>query len=186
MANTMLRMIVRGPVDRGEADEKDGRKEKPTFSQKVMVWLGICSKGVTLLVILDKGIIDTDRYIKEVLLVAIKYGNKVFGNDWTYQQDGTTSHTHELTQQWCKNNFPSFTNEDHWPPNSPDLNPLDYSIWDEFVQQMNWNKMQSKKTLIEELKRAVKRIRQEVIFESCDTWTSRLYRLTKNKFEHLD
>ena len=46
--------------------------------------------------------------------------------------------------------------------------------------------MQSKKTLIEEIKRAVKRIRQEVIFENCDTWTSRLDRLTKNKFEYLD
>ena len=46
--------------------------------------------------------------------------------------------------------------------------------------------MQSKKTLIEELRRAVNRIRQEVIFESCDTWTSRLHRLTKDNFEYLD
>ena len=68
-----------------------------------MVWLGVC---VTPLVILDKGTIDHERYIREVLPVVINYGNKMFGDDWTYQQDGATSHTHELTQQWCKNNFP--------------------------------------------------------------------------------
>ena len=173
-------------MDCGEAYKNGGRKQKRKFFQKVMVWLSICSKGVTPLIILDKGTIDHERYIREVLSFAIKYGNKVFGDDWTYQQDGATSHTHELTQQWCKNNFPSFIDEDHWPPNSPDLTSLDYPIWDEFVQQMNWNKVQSKKTLIEELKRAVKRIRQEVIFESCDTWTNRLYRLSKDNFNYLD
>jgi len=172
-------------VDRGEADKNGGKKEKRKFPQKVMVWLGVCSKGVTPLVILDKGSVNHDRYIKEVLPVALKYGNKVFGDNWTYQQDGATAHTHNLTQKWCQKNFPSFLDKDHWPPNSPDLNPLDYSIWDEFVQQMNWNKVQSKKTLIEELKRAVKRIREEVVFESCESWTNRLYRLKENYFNYL-
>ena len=87
-------------MDRDEADEKGGRKQKRKFSQKVMIWVGVCSKGVRPLVILDKGTIDQDRYIKEVLPVAIKYGNKIFGDDWTYQQDNATSHTHNLTQEW--------------------------------------------------------------------------------------
>ncbi|CAF4369764.1 unnamed protein product, partial [Didymodactylos carnosus] len=42
-----------------------------------------------------------------------------------------------------KNNMPNFIDRPHWPANSPDLNPLDYSIWDEFVQQMNWDKIKS-------------------------------------------
>ena len=66
-----------------------------------------------------------------------------------------------------------------------DLNPLDYSIWDEFVHQMNWDKVQSKQTLIEELKRAVKRIREEVVLESCESWTNRLYRLSNDKGDYL-
>ena len=64
-------------------------------------------------------------------------------------------------------NFSSFINKDHWPPNSPDLNPLDYSIWDEFVHAIKWDKVTSKKTLIEELKKSVKKIRTEVVFERC-------------------
>ncbi len=47
------------------------------------------------------------------------------------------------------------------------------------VHASEWDKVTSK-TLVEELKKAVKRIRTEVVFESCSSWTSRLYRLSKN------
>ena len=63
-----------------------------------MVRLGACSKGISPLVIFQKDTVDHFRYIKEVLPVALKYGNKVFGNDWTFQQDGAIPHIHQLTQ----------------------------------------------------------------------------------------
>ena len=135
-------------VDRADADEKGGIQQRRKFPQKAMVWLSICSKGITPLVILDDGTVDHDYYIKKVLPVALKYGSKVFGDDWIFQQDGAMPHQHYPTQKWCQENFPSFIDKDHWPPNSPDLNPLDYSIWDEFVKVIGWNKVESKATLI--------------------------------------
>ncbi|CAM2712542.1 unnamed protein product [Rotaria socialis] len=110
-----------------------------------MVWLGVCSEGVTPLVILDTGTVNHQRYIDEVLPVALKYGNNVFGDDLTFQQDGAKPHTHKLSQKWCNDHFPGVIDKDHWPPNSPYLNPLDCSIWDKFVHKVNWNKAQSKK-----------------------------------------
>ena len=104
-------------------NKNDGIKKKQKFPQKVMVWLGACSKGLTPLVILDRGTVDHARYIKEVLTVALKYGNKVFGDDCTFQQNGARPHTHHLTQQWRQENFPSFMNKDCLPANSIDLNP---------------------------------------------------------------
>ena len=86
-------------TNRNEADKDGGIKQKQKFPQKVMVWLSACSKGVTPLVILDKDTVNHDWYIKKVLPVALKYGNEMFGDDWTFQQDRTTSHTHHLTQQ---------------------------------------------------------------------------------------
>ena len=50
-----------------------------------MVWLAVCSKGVSRLVIFEQGTVDHDRYMKEVLPVALRCGNHVFGNDWTFQ-----------------------------------------------------------------------------------------------------
>ena len=172
-------------VNRAEADEQGGVKRKRKFPQKVMVWLAVCSKGVSPIVIFDKGTVNHDRYIWEVLPVALKYGNKTLGTRWTFQQDGAMPHVHHLTQQWCRDNFPSFIDKEHWPPNSPDLNPLDYSIWDELGHAVNWDKVTSKTTLIVEVKRALAKIRQEVVFESCASWTNRLYRLSKNGGDYV-
>ena len=124
-------------VNREEADKRGGVQQKRKFPQKVMVWLGACSKGLTTLIILDERPMDHRRYIDEILPVALKYGNEGFDDNWTFQQDGAKPHTHASTQEWCRMNFPSFIDKDHWPPNSPDLNPLDYSIWDEFAQKIN-------------------------------------------------
>ena len=172
-------------VSREEADEKGGTHQKRKFPQKIMVWLGVCSQGVSPLVIFEQGTVDHDRYIKEVLPVALKYGNHVFKNDWTFQQDGAKPHIHRLTQEWCHDNFPAFIDKDHWPPNSPDLNPLDYCIWDEFAKSMDWNKVTSKATMIPELKKAVQKIRKNVVFESCNSWTNRLYRMSQNNGDYI-
>lgn len=87
-------------VDRADADGKCGIKQMRKFPQKVMVWLGDCSKGVTPLVIMDKGTIDHAVYIEKVLPVVLKYGNPVFGNDWTFQQDGATPHSAMVSRQF--------------------------------------------------------------------------------------
>ncbi|CAF3393832.1 unnamed protein product, partial [Rotaria sp. Silwood2] len=68
-------------ANHAEADKNGGIKQKRKFPQKVMIWLEACSKGVTPLVILDEGTVDHARYIKEVLPVALKYGNKILGDD---------------------------------------------------------------------------------------------------------
>ena len=129
-------MIMWAP-NRSEASERDEVVEKRKFPQNVMVWFGACSKGISPFVIFEEGTVDHARYIKEVLLVAPKYGNKVFDNDWTFQQDGARPDIHQLTQQWCQDEFPSFVDNDRCPSNSRDVNPLDYSIWDELAGAMD-------------------------------------------------
>ena len=78
-----------------EADIRQIRK----FLQKVMVWLGACSKGLSPLEIFENRTVDHNFSINKVLLVALKYGNKIFGNDWTFQQDSAKPHFHEKTQE---------------------------------------------------------------------------------------
>jgi hypothetical protein len=170
---------------RADADARGGVKKKRKFPTKVMVWLGACSAGLTPLVILDNGSVNHEIYIKDVLPVALKFGNKMLGDYWTYQQDGATAHTHHLTQEWCDKHFPSFISKDRWPPNSPDLNPLDYCIWNELVQAMDWDRVKTKQTLIEELKRSVKKIKQKIVLESCNDFSKRLYRLLRNDGKYL-
>ena len=115
-------------ANRMEADAKGGIKRRRKYSQKVMVWLAVCSQGVSTLIIFEDGTLNHVRYINEVLLVALQYGNRVFGNHWKFQQDGWRPHIHAKMQQWCAESFPAFIDKDRWPANSSNLNPLDYSI----------------------------------------------------------
>ena len=94
-----------------------------------MVWLDTCSKDLTLLLILDEGTVDYSCYMKNVLPVTLKYENEVFGDKWIFQQDGANPHRHYLTREWRRDNLPSLIDKNRWPPNSPDLNLPDYSIW---------------------------------------------------------
>ena len=61
---------------------------------KIMVWLGACLKGITLLIIFNEGTVDHAVYIEKVLPVALKYGNQVLRSDWIFQQNGTKPHSH--------------------------------------------------------------------------------------------
>ncbi|CAF5172779.1 unnamed protein product, partial [Rotaria magnacalcarata] len=97
------------------------------------------------------------------------------GVDWTFQQDGAKPHIHAKSQEWCEKHFPCFIDKDHWPPSSPVLNPLDCCIWDELAHQVNWDAVTSKTTLIHEVKRAVRKVSLDVVFESCSSWTYRLH-----------
>ena len=72
---------------RADADARSDMKIKRKFPTKVMVWLGACSARLTPLVILDKTSVNHEAYIKEVLPVALKFGNKMLGDNWIYQQD---------------------------------------------------------------------------------------------------
>ncbi len=45
--------------------------------------------------------------------------------------------------------------------------------------------MTSKTTMIPEFKNAVKRIRKDVVFESCNSWTDRLYHMSQNNEDCL-
>ena len=70
-----------------------------------MVWLAVCSEGVSSLVLSEKGTANHHRYIKEVLSIALRYENIKFGNNWTFQQDNGMPHTHQETQDWCSQHF---------------------------------------------------------------------------------
>ena len=90
---------------RVEADAKGGIKRKIKFPPRVMVWLAVCSKGVSPLVIFENDTVNHERYINEALSVALKYGRKTFGDNWTFQQDNATPHTHEKRKNGVQRTF---------------------------------------------------------------------------------
>jgi len=48
---------------------------------------------------------------------------------WTLQRDGAPAHTARNTMEYLEKAKIDFIEPDMWPPNSPDLNPVDYAVW---------------------------------------------------------
>ena len=176
--------IIYAP-SRQEADNNGGVHGKSKYPQGVMAWLGVCYNGVTRPIIIEDGTINHQRYIKKILPVALKNGQKLMGEEFTFQQDGAPAHKDQHSQIWCKDHFWDFWLKSRWPPNSPDLNPLDYSIWYEMCENMKWDQITNKKTLIRQIRQGVKNIRMEVIRRSVDSWANRVYQMLSNKCNYV-
>ena len=93
---------------RADADAKGGIKQIQKFPKKVMVWLGASSKRVCPLLIFDEGTVDHERYIQEVLPVVLKFGNDMFGDSWTFQQDGERPAYLPKNSRLVLDSFPMF------------------------------------------------------------------------------
>ena len=52
-------------------------------------------------------------------------------NNFSFQRDGapTLAHRTRHTVAYLRSHVPEFIELDNWPPNNPNLNPVDYSVW---------------------------------------------------------
>jgi len=98
-----------------------------TFSQSLMVSVGILKLGCIQLIFVDPGAKINGQYYKDVLLAKLL---SAIRRVWGFRK-----HVRVPARQcWdtielLHHNTPDFIAPDMWPPNSPDLNPVDYVIW---------------------------------------------------------
>src|SRR5688572_18931654 len=75
-----------------------------------------------------------DEVLAQGLLRDIRQLSGVDG--YVFQHYGTPAHRSRHTGACWKANVAESIEPENWPPNSPDLNPVDYSIWGVFS---NWS-----------------------------------------------
>ena len=104
------RLIVQLPIPKVVSGKNK------SFCKRLWFGSGFVLKVYPLsLVIFEDGTMDHNRYIKEVLSVALKFGNNVFGIGWAFQQDGAMAHIHAKSHECRVKHFPCFIDKDHWP-----------------------------------------------------------------------
>ena len=106
-------------------------KTRPTFSKSVMVSIAVSSLGCTELIFVEPGVKINGAYYRDVLLTKqmLPAIRKISGDYYIFQQDSAPAHRAKDTVAMLKRETPEFISPSLWPPNSPDLNPIDYKLW---------------------------------------------------------
>jgi len=105
-------------------------KNRKHFSESVMVSVAVSKTGKTKVHFVDKGTMVDGRYYRETLLQnwLLPDIRQLCGEEFGLQQDGAPSHRAKLTVEF-QQNIPNFVEPSVWPPNSPNINPVDYAVW---------------------------------------------------------
>jgi len=83
---------------------------------------------------------------------------------------------------------PDFISPEQWPPNSPDLNPVDSKIWATMQQRVYQTKIRNVDELRQRLLNVWSSVEQDVIDASIDQWRVRLKECVRSgggHFEHM-
>lgn len=155
----------------------------------IMVWAGICATGKTPLVFVTPGAkVNAAHYQKEVLeKVVLPWSQRHFnGAAWTFQQDSAPAHRAKCVQQWCRTHFPDFISSTEWPPYSPDLNPLDFSVWSILETKACGKVHSSIESLKVSLEKAWEEIGEEELRGIVDAFPKRLKACVKAKGDYFE
>lgn len=161
------------------------RRQKPS---SLMVWAAVSKSWKSPLIFVEQGVkINTDRYINDILVPAFEEMKKHFKDQpFTFQQDGAPSHTSRKTQDWCQRHFPRFWSKEMWPPASPDLNPMDFSVWFLLEAKVYSVAHPSVDALKTSLLSEWAKIPQETLRASVGNFRQRIERLIERKGHHIE
>jgi len=110
--------------------------ERAKFAPHLMVSAGVCYGGKGQLHFVDEQAkVNASYYVTKLLPNLIQDCRHFLSDNFIFQQDGAPAHTAALAQDWIQKNCSDFIGKDEWPPNSPDLNPLDYHVWGAMLER---------------------------------------------------
>lgn len=165
-------------------------RKRSTFSKSVMVSVGVSALGCTNLIFIDPGVKINGSYYRDTLLrhhllPAIR---SISGDFFTFQQDGAPAHRARETVAMLEADTPDFINPQQWPPNSPDLNPVDYAIWGILQERVYRCQIRDVDHLKERLVEEWRCFDQSIIDRAVKQWRNRLRKCINadgGHFEHL-
>jgi hypothetical protein len=150
-------------------------RTRPTFSKSIMVSVGVSALGRTSIHFVDPGVKINGQYYRDVLLMqGLLPDIRTFSDYYTFQQDGAPAHRARETVDLLGNETPDFIPPTLWPPNSPDLNPVDYSIWSVMQERVYRTKVRDIEDLRQRIVQVWDDFDQGIIDAAVKQWRGRL------------
>ena len=136
-------------------DEKP-KKPRPKFCQKVLVWGALNLRGFYLKII-EGGTVNAEKYC-QIVDEFILYANRLYPEGWILEQEGATPHTARKTMKFFEEKNLQFL---LWPPNSPDVNPIE-NVWEILKNTVEQKNPKTKQELIEAIQNSKSVITREI------------------------
>jgi len=110
----------------------------------------------------------------------------VFFRTFVFQQDGAPSHRAKSTAEFLQHTVPNFIEPSVWPPNSPDLNPVDYALWGTLQQRVCCILISNLDDLKDRVHTCWESLDQQIINKSIDQWRDRLKAVVRVNGGHTE
>ena len=153
------------------------RVMKTKFPATVMVFGVVSSEGhIMPSHIFEVGLkVNTKVYLDVLKSVVIPWYNQVAGErPWVWQQDSAPAHKSKKSQAWLQKEWYDFVHFSHWPPSSPDLNPLDYFVWSYVENITNMTSHNTKASLIATIHRVFAELPPALVEKSSSQFRIRI------------
>jgi len=102
------------------------------------------------------------------------------------RHDSAPAHHDRETIELLSRDTPDFIGPEMWPPNSPDLNPVDYSIWSVVEQLVYQERIQNTDELWQRLLTVWNELEQQIIDNAVDQWKDRLAACVREEGWHFE
>ena len=119
------------------------------------------------------------------MLPAIRH---VAGDNFVFQQDSAPAHRARDTVELLQCETTDFISPELWLPNSPDLNPVDYKVWEIMQQRVCEMQIHNVDELKQRLVDVWSGLQQSVVDSAVSEWRKCLQTCVRAKeghFEHL-
>ena len=182
------RIYAVGGVRKRQLPSERLLRARSRFSKSVMVSVGVSKMGCTELIFIEPGVKINGAYYRDVLLnqnllPAIR---EISGEHFTFQQDSAPAHRARETVELLRQETPDFISPFLWPPNSPDLNPVDYSIWSVLQERVYRTQINNVTQLKERLIKEWRSFDQRIVDRAVKQWRIRLRACIREKGGHFE
>ena len=131
--------------------------------------------------------VNSEVYVDLLRTKVIPWIKQVAGDrPWVWQQDSAPCHTSKMSMTFLNNNCYDLVTPDIWPPNSPDLNPMDYFVWGHIERHTNKSSHNTKDSLITAINHEMTHMDPNMVARACSRFRARVEAVVAAKGDFIE